>query len=266
MYDAYSHHDEPYSGQEDEDRVRHLVFLDGLLVDTYTETAGYSPYACLALELDAARRAVPAPSPPAPAHERVLAWLDAMVGGRRALLDLDDEPLSERTDGVAADHPPYDAAVDLLERTARDVFRDDEVGVAARGLLDRVWTEDPDLLTVRRTVPQVAGGVLWLVGRANGLFGQAPAVRQKDVQRTLWLSQPLSTAGRSVERCVQPLGLDRPARPSGVPPLEPCGDARLLTSTTRRELVRWRERALEAERRHHADQEASRVLPPEVES
>lgn len=272
MYDAFDRYDDHAYGDTDhhtdhgdDDRLRHLVFLDGLLVDTFTEPVRGTPYACLALAADAARRDAALP-PPTPEHDRVLAWLDAVVGGRRALLDLDAAPLEDAPPEAAADHPAYDAAVDLLERVARDVFHDDEVGVAAHHVLDRVWAEDPELLTSRRTVPQVAGGVLWVVGRANGLFGQAPAVRQKDVQRALWLSQPLSGQGRAVERCVRPLGGDAPPRPWRLPSLEPLGDRRLLTSRTRRDLVTWRDRALEAQRRHREDQEAKGVLPRGVES
>lgn len=261
-YDAYDDHDDHL-----DQRLRHLVFLDGLLVDSFTESITGSAYACLALEADAARRrAAPPLPPPDPEHERVLAWLDAVVGGRRALLDLDTEPLEDTAPEVPADHPTHDAAADLLERVAHDVFHDDEVWAAAHHVLDRVWAEDPVLLTATRTAPQVAGGVLWVVGRANGLFGPAPAVRQKDVQRALGLTQPLSTPGRVVERCLHRLDLAPCARPWGMPAWESVGDARVLTSATRREVVVWRDRALEAQRRYLVDEAAKGVLPLRVES
>lgn len=262
--DAYARHDDYLNAEDADHRLRHLVFLDGQLVDSFTQTVSGSDYVCLALEADATRRARALP-PPAPEHERVLTWLDAAVGGRRALLDLDDAPLEDVTSEVADDHPAYDAAADLLERIALDLFRDDEVWAAAHHVLDRVWADDPELLASRRTVPQVAGGILWVVGRANGLFGPAPAVRQKDVQRALHLSQSLSTPGRVVERCLRRLDIEPCTRPWGAPAVEPAGDARVLTSITRRDLVRWRDRAIEAQRRHRADQVARHVLPTEVE-
>lgn len=265
MYSLPGRYDNTHDYYDDQ-RLRHLVFLDGLLVDSFTESVTGSAYACLALEADAARReAAPPQPPPEPEHERVLAWLDAVAGGRRALLDLDVEPLRDDGPDIPADHPTYDAAADLLERVAGDVFGDGEVWPAARHVLDRVWVEDPDLLTGRRTVPQVAGGVLWVVGRANGLFGPAPATRQKDVQRALWLSQSLSTPGRAVEQCLRRLDVERCVRPWGLPALEPVGDVRVLTSATRRDLAAWRDRALDAQRRHALDEEA-KVLPPRVES
>jgi hypothetical protein len=91
-------------------------------------------------------------------------------------------------------------------------------------------------------------------------------VRQKDVQCALWLSQALSTPGQVVQRCVRRLDVGSLHRPWGLPALEPLGEALVLTSATRRELVAWRDRALEAQRRHLLDEEAKRVLPPRVES
>lgn len=274
MHDPYDRYDDHLADYRDDylddyreadRRLRHLVFLDGLLVDSFCEPVHGSAYACLALEADATGRREATPPLP-PEHERVLAWLDLLVGGRRALLDLDVAPLEDAPSAVAADHPAFDAAADLLERVPRDVFGDDEVAAAAQHVLDRLWAAEPEQITTRRTVPQVAGGILWVVGRANGLFGPAPAVRQKDVQRALWLSQSLSTPGRVVERCLRRLDLEPCARPWGMPALESIGDPGVLTSATRRDVVAWRDRALESQRRYLVDEEAKRVLPPEVES
>lgn len=250
------------------DRLRHLVFLDGRLVDDWAEPVGGTAYACMARELDAEQRRA-APEPQRPAHERVLAWLDAVAGGRRALESLTDEPLTEPAP-VSVDSEParaaYEAAADLVTRVADELFRDDEVAAAARHLLHRVWTADPELLGGRRTVPQVVGGIFWVVGRANGLFGQAPAVRMKDVQRTLWLKQSIGDTGRLVEQSVRRVLLEPVARPWQFPRLEAVGDPLLLTSTTRREVIRWRECSFETRAAHLADRDETAVLPKKVES
>jgi hypothetical protein len=130
-------------------------------------------------------------------------------------------------------------------------------------VLDRLWRGDRDLLLTRRTVPQVVGGVLWVVGRANDLFGKAPAVRQKDAQRALWLKQPLSETGRAVMESLHRLDLEPVPRPWRLPSLEPAGDPAVLTSTTRRTLIRWRDRATEARRRYRADQVAAGLPAPD---
>lgn len=250
------------------DRLRHLVFLDGRLVDSWAEPVGGTAYARLAIDLDAERRR-PAPTPPRPAHERILAWLDNVAGGRRALEALSDQPLTDPApldiDSEAA-RVMYDAAAELVGRVAGELFRDDEVRAAALHLLHRVWRTDPELLGGRRPVPQVVGGVFWVVGRANALFGQAPTVRMKDVQRTLWLKQSLSDTGRLVEQCVRRLQLEPVNPPWQLPRLHPVGDPQLLISGTRRDLIDWRDRANEAREAHLADQLVSAVLPPEVES
>ena len=256
--------DEPWGS----DRLRHLVFLDGRLVDSWAEAVGGTAYARLALELDAEQHR-PVSEPPRPAHERILAWLDNIAGGRRALNALSDQPLTDPAPldiEAEADRVTYDAAAGLVRRVADELFRDDEVRAAATTLFHRVWDADPELLGGRRTVPQVVGGVFWVVGRANALFGQVPSVRIKDVQRTLWLKQPLSDTGRVVERLVRRLQLEPVDRPSQFPRLHPVGDPLLLTSDTRRSVIEWRDQAFEARDAHHADTLAGVVLPPEVES
>jgi hypothetical protein len=175
------------------------------------------------------------------------------------------DPTSPALDSEAA-QVTYDAAADLVARVASELFRDDEVRAAARHLLHRVWDAEPELLGGRRTVAQVVGGVFWVVGRANALFGQGSVVRMKDVQRTLWLKQPLSTTGPLVERCVRRLVLEPVVRPAQFPSLHAVGDPLLLTSATRREVIRWRDTAFEARAVHLADRGETAVLPTEVES
>ena len=274
MYDDFDlrfgpEHDWPASAERWEaDRLRHLVFLDGRLVDAWAEPVVGTPYAGTARELDAERRR-PVPEPPRPVHERVLPWLDAVAGGREALESMTDDPLTDppslELDSEAA-QVTYDAAADLVARVASELFRDDEVRAAARHLLHRVWAAEPELLGGRRTVAQVVGGLFWVVGRANALFGQGSVVRMKDVQRMLWLKQPLSNTGPLVEQCVRRLVLEPVSRPSQFPRLHAVGAPLLLLSATRREVIRWRDLAFEARQVHLADQGTSVVLPPAVES
>lgn len=250
------------------DRLRHLVFLDGRLVDGWVEPVEGTAYAGMALDMNAEQKRPP-PEPPRPAHERVLAWLDAVAGGRRALEALTDERLTAPTPVTfesEAARVTYEAAADLVERVASDLFRDEEVRAAALHLLHRVWDADPELLGGRRTVPQVVGGLFWVVGRANALFGQTPAVRMKDVQRALWLKQSIGETGRLVEQCVHRIVLEPVARPWQFPRVHAVGDPLLLISPTRREVVRWRDTAFEARAVHLADRGEITVLPSEVES
>ncbi len=88
-----------YRTTRDRERLRHLVFLDGRLIETWTEPVEGTAYMAIADELDRANRPVPPVAhtrePPRPPYEVVLDWLDGVVGGRIALLALDDEPFEE---------------------------------------------------------------------------------------------------------------------------------------------------------------------------
>ena len=99
------------------ERVTHLVFVDGRLVDTWREPAIGTEWEAVALRHD--REALP-PEPPPPApHERVARWLAGVCGGAAAV-DL----------GVRV-HAPDDHSGDLRLDQARGAGGGLLTGVAA---------------------------------------------------------------------------------------------------------------------------------------
>ncbi|TGN62881.1 hypothetical protein EXE59_02165 [Nocardioides eburneiflavus] len=185
MYDdrwsPTTHHDQdlwggrPWGGPSllaDGGRVSHLVFLDGRLVDAWTESPGDGPYASLAREHDAERRPQVVQAPPAPPrHEQVLGWLDGLVGGRDALLSPDLEPPLRRCLLLLRDRAPW-----LPERT---------------------------------TAARIAAGVVWLVGKANAAIGPAGPVTQSSIATHLGVSS-LGSHGGTVSGHVRRLGWASP--------------------------------------------------------
>ncbi|WP_447644758.1 hypothetical protein [Nocardioides zeae] len=241
------------------ERVTHLVLLDGRLVDAWsTEVAGtrWEPFA---RALDRERRP-PAPvvraAPPPPAHEQVLAWLDAVVGGRAALRALDTGPspaLAEPPPGLTPAVAERRAVVrDLVTAVAEETF-DDDVAATLLVAVDRVAVEEPALLTGALSALQVAGGVCWLVGRANGLF--TGGVTQTTVRDLLGLAAPLTGGGQAVQRALAVEWPEIAAPPSWTGGrLLATGRPELLTRRVRRQLVRSRDRALAEQERVRREQ------------
>lgn len=245
----------PY-GAERADRLRILVYVDGRLVDAWHGPVEGTQWMAVADRLDQERRPRPAP-PPVPAHVRVMQWLDGLVGGREALLALDDRsvpdvgpPPIEDAEARAA----YDAVAEQLDRVATTYF-DEEVRLVLAAALRAVWEAGPALVT-GRPANQVAGGLLWVVGRANQLF--AGGLTQTSMQRELWLKPTLSQCGQRLGHVLRGVDLYDAPRPHQCPDLKSFGNPDLLTAATRRLVMRWRDQALAASR--------SGVLPPGVDS
>jgi len=246
---------EPY-----DDRVRHLVLVDGRLVDTWTEPAAGSQWAAVARRFDDEKRCVHAPPPPPEREpfEQVLDWLDDLVGGRPALEALTTGPVSAtpRPAGLEpAEATAYDEILALVDRVAGTLF-DEEVRAALHRALAIWWSADPGGVLHPRSAAHAAAGLCWAVGRANGLFG---SVTQKDVQRELGLRSNLSSAGGAVRQALRGLAPRSPVRPSQCPDLVALGHADLLTGATRQTLLFWRDRALAARDHHAASTAASEV-------
>jgi hypothetical protein len=114
-----------------------------------------------------------------------------------------------------------------------------------------VWAEEPETVVHARSAAQLAGGLCWAVGKANGCFHPQGDLTMARVQEALALSSSISGYGATVRRAL--VGFRTPDRerwwrPEGVPALEPLGRPELLCSSTRARLVRVRDRA-EAARR-----------------
>lgn len=239
-------------------RLRLQAYVDGRLVDSWTEPLPGSRWERLADQFDEARRPQPVRSPESPRHQQVLRWLDGVVGGRAALLALSDEqhgpePQPELPD--AESQAAYDGVREALSRVGREFLEEE-----ARQVLDRslvmLWRAAPHVVTGARSPSTVAGGLLWVVGKANGLF--EGGFTQQLVRRELWLKQGLNVPGQAVAGQLRGIDFDSQRRPHGCPDLASFARPELLTSRTRRTLVRWRDLALALE--------GADVLPSKVES
>lgn len=178
------------------ERLRLQAYVDGRLVDSWTEPILGSRWQRYADEFDDQLRPTVHRAPEPARHEQVLRWLDGTVGGREALLALTDEPSEP---APTPDLPDAESAA---------------AWSAVQELLDRV-----------------AGALL--DAEARRVPGQA-----------------LARHLRGIDFHGQP-------RPRGCPDLASFACPELLTPTTRRTLIEWRDLALAA---------ASRaVLPMEVE-
>lgn len=235
-------------GVELGDRITHLVMIDGLLVDVWSERVEDSEYADVAMALEDGRNSSVQPAPPEPpeppAHDRMLAWLDDLVGGRDALLALQSQPPEpESPSGLSAAVMERRSVIrDLLGAVAEQLF-DSQFEAALLRTLDVVCRNDRGLLTGTRSATQLAGGICWLVGKANGAF--TAGATQTGVRDLLGLSGQLTAVGQAVQRCVGTPWVAH-ARPSHafMPDYLATGCVDVLTESTRRSLIRSRDRAL----------------------
>jgi len=230
-----------------------------------TDTAVHLCPECRDLMADVVRAAARAPQPPpVPEWQRALDWLAAQCGGHAAVEALDDAPLTgaglELPAELGVDERRRLESVDtLLDATARRFF-DDEAGAAFRRALLRLFERQPALVTGARSASQLALGVVWAVGHANGLLYPLGAVREKDLKAYLNATQGGSTLGDRVRSALRgPYAWEIPDRPwrwrsgSSSRDLAPLGHLDLLTSTLRRQLLTVRDRA-------YAERDAARAV------
>jgi hypothetical protein len=236
------------------DRVTHLVFVDGRLVDSWREPAIGNKWEAVARRHD--REALPPEPPPKPDHERVLEWLAGICGGSSAVDALTVAPLTDDAIDLPAEYAErawcdrMEGTAELLDAVAPRWF-DTETSFAFRHALLALWSEDPETVTGAATAAHLAGGICWAVGKANGLYNPVGALRVGRVQEALALRSPISGYGGSVAIALRgfhgrPLG--GWGRPAGVPDLHPLGRPDLLLGATRERLVRIRKRARAAAR------------------
>jgi hypothetical protein len=243
----------PYDGYGDRrldetaiERVTHLVFVDGRLVDTWREPAIGTEWEQVAQRHDRERR--PPEPPPTAEHERVTQWLIDVCGSRSAVDALTSEPLDDDRIDLPTEYPEHagrermEATADLLDAVAERWF-DTETSFAFRHALLALWAEDPEVVTRAATAARLAGGICWAVGKANGVFRPVGSMQVGVVQEALALRSPASTYGGTVRTAL--LGFrGRPGcRPAGVPDLLTLGRCDLLLGATRSRLLRIRDRA-----------------------
>jgi hypothetical protein len=243
-------------------RITHLVLLDGRLIETWSEPVEETQWKHVADQLDRENER-PAPVRRQP-HESALDWLDSLVGGRIALealtddplplpplLNVDDLPLAarHRVEGVTR-------ALDVLT----ELF-DAETGRALKAVLAALWEEDRQVVLTARSAAHVAGGICWVVGKANDLFGK-DKVTQQASQKKVGLTTSISSFGSTVHRSLRGLQPTYADRPWSQRDLLATGRAGFLTSATRRRLIRLRDQAVAAREAWLADEERKAgVLP-----
>ena len=235
----------------DAGRLSHLVFVDGRLVDAWSERVEGSAYDDVARAHDEDRRpqVVQGP-PPLPRHVQALHWLDCVAGSREELVAMTGSPvalprLRDHLDPVADE--AWLVADELLTDLREALFAPDLAAPLRECLLlarDRL----PELAE-RMTPARLAGGVAWVVGKANAAIGPEGAITQVRVADHLGTSS-LSACGSQVLGHVRRLGWVS-ARPweSQAPALLAVGRVELLSASVRRDLVDLRDRSLAEERR-----------------
>jgi hypothetical protein len=244
LYDEWGH-----TPSRPLDRLTHLVLVDGRLVDVWSESVTGTRWERFARDFDRDRRLKI--EPPVPVHQRVLEWLDAMVGGRDALMSLDDA----RADAWFEPDPDLPrsqrellaSVVELIDVAAR-ALHDGESSAVLHAALRELWEVDPEAVLRAGAPARIVGGLCWLVGKANGLFGVGGTITQTHVKDVIGCPTTLSIAGQALRPALAGFWPD-PGRPcSSLPDLLPLGRRSLLTSATRRRLIRFREQALAAQR------------------
>lgn len=239
----------PWSTDPVPERVTHLVFVDGRLVDSWREPATGTEWESVAIRHD--HEARPPEPPPKPTHVRVQEWLVDVCGSGAAVdsltvVPLDDDAIDLPTE--YAERPWRDrmeATAELLDSVAEHWF-DAESSYAFRQALLALWTEDPDIVLRAATAAHLAGGICWAVGKANGLLSPVGSLRVGRVQEALALRSPASSYGGAVRdslRGFRGRPLERWERPSGVPDLLALGRTDVLLGSTRERLARIRDRA-----------------------
>lgn len=243
----------------DTGRLSHLVFVDGRLVDAWSERVEDSSYDDVARRHDEDRRPQVVQSPPPlPPHVQALHWLDALAGSREALLAMTALPVALPR---LRDHldPVSDEAwlvADELLGDLREALLPADLAAPLRECLLLVRERLPEL-SERMTPARVAAGIAWVVGKANGAIGPEGPITQVRIADHLGTTS-LSSCGNQVLGHVRRIGWNA-RRPwdSNAPALLTVGRVELLSAAVRRDLVELRDRSL-------ADE--CFFLPSEVES
>ena len=233
----------------DAGRLSHLVFVDGRLVDAWSERVEESTYADVARRHDDDRRphVVPGP-PPLPRHAQALHWLDCVAGGREELLAMTASPvalprLRDHLDPVVDE--PWLVADELLA-DLRESMLPSDLAAPLRECLLLVRDRLPELAE-RMTPDRLAAGAAWVVGKANAAIGPEGPVMQRRIADHLGTTS-LHASGQQVLGHVRRLGWVS-ARPwqCNAPTLLAVGRVELLSATVRRDLVELRDRSLAEE-------------------
>ena len=244
-----------------------VVFVEGHLVDTRRRPVRGSGYEDVA-ELMAARRPPPRVSyvqvPAPPHHEPMLAWLDRVVGGRRALLDLDDLPLpAEDLDPAAFRSGDLPRLVEIDARIGRAMARllsgtmTVELRTAVRRLMGRLLSADRRYLARSERDDLIAAGLFLAAARANHLVGADRPILSRSVTEAFDLASSPTSRASSIIGVVGGRAWWYDSKPHGAPDVAVLGHSGLLVSSFRRELLAARDLALAAANAAAADATAA---------
>lgn len=228
----------------DAGRLSHLVFVDGRLVDAWSERVESSAYDDVARRHDEELRPQVVQSPPPlPRHVQVLHWLDCVAGSREELMSMTASPvalprLRDHLDPVV-DEPWL--ITDGLLVDLREALLPADLAAPLRECLLLARERLPELAE-RMTPARLAGGIAWVVGKANAAIGPEGPLTQTRIAEHLGTTT-LNACGTQVLGHVRRLGWDS-ARPwaCGAPALTAVGRVELLSASVRRDLVELRER------------------------
>lgn len=244
----YAYRDELYVPR----RLRHQVLVDGRLVDSRTEPVEGTRWERHASGLRCPARV---PSPPSPAPSTP----PSVRGGARLARGAGRWPAATRP---PRRRPPGGAVAagargSVGRCRARSRGAPSRLGGRRAVLRRRCPTSTPSgpaarverqsrPRPARKVGPARSRGICWAVARANGWFHPHTNVRQKEVQRHLWLTSTISAVGGPVVRALRDLGPRPGPCPTDYPDLLALGHPDLLTATTRLQLIGWRDKATAA--------------------
>jgi len=133
-----------------------------------------------ALGIDPDELALPGSDEPFSYQESMLEYLARDVGGQDQLDHLDTAPLPDEQfqwSGIADDVAVRVAEVLELTDRCCDKLLDVEYRTVARRVLARVASRDPAVFRRKARVETAAAAVVWIAGKANGLFESIPGRR-----------------------------------------------------------------------------------------
>ena len=169
------------------------------------------------------------------------------MGGRPALLALDDRPLVQRPLDVATLVPAHQQRARAIsaecDRLAVEVFECDELVAAGRQLLESALAADPGMLVRSDRDDTAIGALVWAVGQANGLVGPAGRVLARELWPRLGISPSAAGRGAAMLSRLAP-GAEQLVAPPGAPRLRATGVPGALLGATRSLLVSRRDDAL----------------------
>ncbi|WP_156466312.1 hypothetical protein [Janibacter sp. Soil728] len=231
-----------------------IVVIDGHVVESCRRPISGSGYECAALELDHLRGRAPAPivqrvEVRVPPHEAMLDWLTRVVGGERPLAELDAQPLPASSPVDVGGFPDQErelaqAVDEQLARASAGWLVTDEVLTACRRLLTAAATAGTLRLWRDLEPAKVAAVVVHCIVKANGLAGAGAPFTVAHWLRDLGTTQAPSSRSATLATTIGGSRWAHGQTPTEVPDVYVLGDAGMLVSRFRRELMDYRDLAV----------------------